>query len=351
MAGLLAVCAGTLLSCTAPNPAYRPEQPRGADARDEQPDASHASSGETGDAAGPDTTGDAWGPDVPAPTAAGCGSARPPLTDLVGVDSMAIDARGSIYFNNDDGTLGWIGKLPPHGPADKHWLSLPLGPPTRGMAVDDVLGVIYFTAGVPGSGAVELQAADLTGAPIARTLYKGLIDANDVAVDLNGNVYVSDQGDGHIYSFTPSGQRTKVTQTPVGMASNGTHPAGLAFAPDHTLVVGYKGHGKLVRLSIGANHVETHRGNFGPINDWVNGLAYDQRGRLYLALYDLVAPRDVVRLDADDAAPVTIVSGGHFSAMAFGRGELDCTDLYIADPDAGMVVRRVTTSYAGLSIR
>jgi streptogramin lyase len=267
----------------------------------------------------------------------------------VGVDAMAIDRQGNIYFSNDDGTHAWIGKLPPKGgAADKHWLPIPAGPPTRGMAIDDDRGVIYFTAGAT---TPELDAADLNRTPpTARTLYKGLTDPNDAALDVNGNVFVSDQGDGHVYSFTPAGKRTRVTTMPIGVSSVGSGPAGLVFAPDRTLVVGYKGGGQLLRISIDATGVEDRRATFGPVNDWVNGLAYDERGRLYLALFDTAAARDVVRLDSDDAAPVSVASGGHFSALAFGRGDLDCRDLYISDPFAGMAVRRIPTAYAGLSL-
>jgi hypothetical protein len=136
---------------------------------------------------------------------------------------------------------------------------------------------------------------------------------------------------------------------PIGIASMGSGPAGIAFDPDHSLVVGYKGGGQLIRVKLDSG-VESSRITFGPLNDWVNGIAYDVRGRAYLALFDLNAFRDVVRVDGAGVAQVPVASGGHFSAMAFGRGALDCTDLYVSDPTAGMAVRRFTTDFAGLSI-
>jgi sugar lactone lactonase YvrE len=339
MTGWIAL-AGAVLACTAPNPAYHADRTSGPDAGEEEVDA------------GPDigpalrVPGDAAAPDVGTSSAV-CGTARPPLDQLVAVDSLAIDGSGNIYFSNDDGTNAWVGKLAPDGTLEKHWLTIPVGPPTRGMAIDDARGVIYFTTG---AGAPELEAADLGDAPVARMVYRGFTDPNDVAMGFDGDVYVSDQGDGQIYGITPATKkRTKITTMPIGIASMGSGPAGLAFDPDHTLVVGYKGSGQLIRIRMDKG-VESGRSTFGPLNDWVNALAYDDRGRLYLALFDLNAFRDVVRLDGDNASPVPIASGGHFSAMAFGRGALDCTDLYVADPAAGAAVRRFSTQYAGLSV-
>jgi hypothetical protein len=311
-----------VLSCTAPNPAYHVEDlgSRDGDASRTPSPGSDAASPEAGASAGGSTV---------------CGTARPPLTDLVAVDSMVIDARGNIYFSNDDGTNAWIGKLPPiGGTADKHWRNVSVGPPIRGMALDDVHGVVYFTAGAT----PELQAVDLNGSGV-RTVSRSLVDPNDVAMGPDGNVYVSDQGDTTIYSFTPDGKRTKVANTAIGVRAMNSGPAGLAFAPDGALVVGYKGRGQLIRITLD-HGVESGRQTFGPTMDWVNGLVYDQRGRLYLAQFDQTAPRDVIRLDSDAATPVPFASGGHFSALVFGRGELDCNDLYISDPFAGAMVRR-----------
>jgi sugar lactone lactonase YvrE len=328
MAGSIGLVAALVLSCTAANPAYHAED-RGPDAGGEPSDGGASSS-----LIGPDATSEAGLP-------MSCGSAQPPLGALVAVDSLAIDGRGNIYFSNDDGTNAWIGRLPPRGgSADKHWLPLAKGLPTRGMAVDDARGVLYFTTGSAGP---ELQAADLAGAPpSARTVFKGLIDPNDLAMGFDGNVYVSDQGDGQIYSVTAAGKRTKVTSMPIGVRSMSSGPAGLTFAPDRTLVVGYKGGGQLIRISL-TDGLESRRVTFGPVMDWVNGLAYDQRGRLYLSLFDFDVLSDVVRLDSDTATPVPVASGGRFSAMAMGRGELDCRDLYVADPSPGQPVRRIPT--------
>jgi sugar lactone lactonase YvrE len=332
MRASVALTLSALAACTGPNPAYRREDlPR------------HDSTAPLSDAGRPSDG-------APAQIGtSGCGMARPDLKDLVAVDSLAIDRAGNIYFSNDDGVTARIGKLAPTGAAaNKQWLTVTTGLPIRGMAVDSKAGVLYYTTGTP---TAELQAVDLNATtPMPRTVYRGLIDPNDVAVGFDGRVYVSDQGDSQIHSFTSTGDRTTVTGSAIGKRTDYTGPAGLAFALDGRLVVGVKGSVPLLRLSIGADGKETGRQSFGTVSEWANGVAIDERGRIYVALYDQSLTKDVVRLDSDAAAPVPVVKAGHFSSMAFGRGALDCHDLYVSDPSPGVVVRRVTMDAAGQAI-
>ena len=84
--------------------------------------------------------------------------------------------------------------------------------------------------------------------------------------------------------------------------------------------------------------LETSR---APINSWIgwaNGLTHDRQGRLYVSTYHDTSPRSVLRLESNGSV-TTLTSGGRFSSIAFGRGPLDCRDLYVADPFGPM--RRV----------
>ena len=75
------------------------------------------------------------------------------------------------------------------------------------------------------------------------------------------------------------------------------------------------------------------RRSYGHYLGWGNGLAFDERGRLYLSTtVSAMAPAEsrVVRIASDDSGAIRIVGGRNFGGMAFGRGALNCSDLYIA---------------------
>jgi hypothetical protein len=320
--GVCGLAAGALMACSAPNPNYHPA------------DLDHR------DAAAEDGPTGAWPSDAAAPNdrtlAADQGAAA--LLNLTAVDSLGIDLKGTIYFSSDDTMGAWIGRLPAGGVADRHWLAVAEGPPMRGLVIDTRSSTLYFTAGPP---MATLQALDLRAAsPSPRIIARDLVDPNDLAVGLDGKIYASDQGDGHVYSYTPDGKRTRVTRSPIGSTTNGTGPAALAFGPDRSLVVGVKGGQQLLRLFL-SNGLETGRKPFGMVYDWVNGLAYDEGGRLYVGLYSQDVAKTLVRLDSDDAVPVMILANGRFSALVFGRGGLDPKSLFVAEP-AGPVHMLVT---------
>jgi hypothetical protein len=317
--GLGACCA--LISCTAPNPAYHLENLGGTEAGSPAPPARDGGT-------------------------PGCGTARVDTGALTGVDSVTIDLHGTLYFNVTEGPSTWIGRLVPNALPEMHWAPVPMGAPTYGLVIDGARNVLYFTAG---SAPPVMQAIDLNAStPTPRTIATGFTYPNDLAVGYDGNVYVSEQGDGHIYRFPVSGgARIKVTGGTIGVPPD-TTPAGIAFGPDRTLVVGMKPTGQLTRLWLTPDGFEMKRKSFGTVNDWSNGLAFDERGRLYVALYHQTLAKTVVRLDADEATPVTVLSGGRFSSMVFGRGVLDCKDLYVAEPAGTM--RLVATDTPGLPV-
>jgi sugar lactone lactonase YvrE len=288
-----ALGACSLLACTAPNPAYHLE--------------------------------DLPPPDGPAGTL----GSEAPVFGITGVDSLAVDGDGTLYFDQNDGTSAWIGRRRPDGRLEPHWVSVAQGMPTRGLVVDVSRRKLYLTAGAAPS---YLEVIDLGAtAASARMLAMGLSDPNDLALGPGGEVYASEQLDGNIYRFTTAGLRQLVTKTPIGDLAAGTGPAGLTFGLDGWLYVGSKGSATITRLRL-SDGVEVQRLPYGTLVDWANGLAFDQKGRLYVALYGKDTTRSVVRLDSDGAAPVTLLMGPWFSALAFGRGSLDGRQLYVAEP-------------------
>ena len=259
------------------------------------------------DAGAPPDRAPALGPDAAADVEP---DAELPAFGISGVDSLAIDSDGTLYFDQNDTVKVWIARRMPGGLPQLEWVAVPTGLPTRGLAIDTTHRTLYLTAGMT---APVLQVIDIDATfPAVRTIATGLTNPNDLALGPDGNVYLSEQGDGHIYRFTPAGARTKVTKTPIGDPANANGPAALAFGADGSLYVGVQEGGPIVRLQL-TNGLEVGRANYGAFNDWANGLAFDQAGRLYAALYSLDQNKSVVRLDSDKAAPVTVLTGKWFS--------------------------------------
>ena len=98
-----------------------------------------------------------------------------------------------------------------------------------------------------------------------------------------------------------------------------------------------------------ADGVEQRRSPHGDDGGWANGLAFDARGRLYVGGYTLGGSEaDIARIDDSGAPSLSIQSGPGFASLAFGRGALDCRDLYIAVPTGPL--RRIQTDTPGLRI-
>jgi sugar lactone lactonase YvrE len=325
---VLGACA--LLACTAPNPAYHLDDLPGPDHQPPaRPDGGPADSSRS--------TGDG---------SAGTLGADSPVFGITGVDSLAVDGDGTLYFDQNEGSSAWIGRRLPDGRIQPHWVSVTEGNPTRGLALDGTHRKLYLTAAFAPAylDVIDLDAA----APTTRIVAMGLSDPNDLALGPDGEVYVSEQSDRNIYRFTSAGARTLVTKSPIGDVPADSGPAGLAFGPDGWLYVGFKGTGKITRLRL-TGGIEAQRLPYGTLVDWANGLAFDQKGRLYVALYGKDISRSVVRLDSDVAAPVTLLMGPWFSGIAFGRGALDPRQLFVAEPMGPL--HRLQTDTAGAPLR
>jgi hypothetical protein len=285
-------------------------------------------------AAMPDTTPD-LPPDAFVPPA-GCGTMTTNVALVANADGVVVDTDGVIYTLTDDATNSYVGRIPPGGTAEADWLSVDDSPTTWGLALDSAAQTIYVLV-VDGPGAL-VRFRGIKAAATGDSYYSGINNGNDVVVGPNGWVYYTQQSDFNVYAILPDRTRRKVTTTPVGSASQ--LPAGLTFDPDGNLIVGLE-EGPLFRLSL-TSGVESGRVQLSGWTGWANGLAHDYRGRLYVAQYHDTQSRTIVRLDITGNAvtgSTTVATGGRFSSIAFGRGPLDCRDLYIADPFGPM--RRV----------
>jgi sugar lactone lactonase YvrE len=327
-------------ACTRPNPAYGRRV-----ARDGAPIADAPPGGPDPDAAPPTDGGRNDASDGPPGAPDGgisCGSARPDLSAVVGTDGLAIASDGTIYFTSDDGTHGWVGRMPPGQPAELDWLRIDWAPTLRGLALDEARDRLYV-ASVSGRAIIVFD--NLSGSASGTVLIERIDEVNDLAVDAAGNVYYGLQRDRHIYRIGPQGGAAeRVTLQEVGDPAAGQAPAALAFAPDGALLVGMKNGGPIHRLVL-AGGVEQSRSAFGTFDGWANGMAFDSAGRLYVGLYHDSNEARLVRLDADGFNLSDQLSGGRYGSLAFGRGPLDCRDLYAAQPHAAM--QRLPTDTPG----
>jgi streptogramin lyase len=272
-----------------------------------------------------------------------CGNQRPDIAGISGADGLAIGGEGTIYFTQQPaGPDGWVGRLQPGAAPEPRWARIPGSAQSLwGLATDGRRQRLY----VASASNQAIFWLDLSvDPPSLHQLVTGLSAPNDVAVDRAGNVYFSSRGDKHVHRVAPAGVASVVTRSPIpGQYS----PAGLAFGPAGELFVG-SASGPLLRIDL-TDGIETQRVAHGDYTGWANGIAVDARGRLYVGGYGQSGNQPgFVRIDGSDAQPVSLQPGARFSSMAFGRGALDCRDLYLAVSNGEL--RRIQTDTPGLPV-
>lgn len=283
-------------------------------------------------------------PDLRPPVA--CGTARPAISTITGGDGLAIGPDGTMYFTSDDGTHGWIGRMV-GSTITSDWLRINYARATAGLALDRS-GTKLYVASVSGEA---LLMFDLAANPVqGSTIIANAPGINDLATAPDGStIYFSRQSDRHVYMVRAGvSAAVRVTITTIGVAAQDQGPAGLAFGPDGALYVGQRKGGNVIRLTLNGDGRESGRSNFGTFTGWANGLAFDLSGRLYVATYSDAVNTKVVRLAAGGGPATDIETGGQFASLAFGRGTLDCHDLYIALPSGAM--RRRNVDVAGFYV-
>ncbi|HEY0713805.1 MAG TPA: hypothetical protein VGF45_14090, partial [Polyangia bacterium] len=282
-------------------------------------------------------------PMVPTPNR--CGVERPDVSALTGIDGLTIDADGTIYYNHMLDGWEMVGRVRPGGAApEPKFVPVVKGATPWGIAVDSARRRLYAaSAGSSTIFVIDLKAVVPSATPL---LTAPPMRPNDLALAANGDVYYTDQSDSQIYRIDGAGTRHVVTPSPVGN-DLAAKPSALAFGPTGDLFVGAGGWGNILRITL-SNGVEGRRQIFGAFVGWANGFAFDERGRLYISLYDNTMLSDVVRLDPSGNEEEVLATEGRFSSVAFGRGALPCSDLFVADLSGGL--RRLTVDSVGLRV-
>jgi hypothetical protein len=323
------------LACPRPNPAYHGRMTSYGDgatpadavwAAEVAPDRSAPDGGIVSDAL-------LSVPDVVSPTA--CGTGRADISTIVNADGIAVGADGTLYFTTRDDTDGFVGRVLPGRPPDVEWLTIAGAPETWGIALDGARNKLYVLSV---SGSALMVFDDITGTPTRSVVVSNVVEPDDVVVATDGTVYYTNQSDRHIYRVPPGSKQAiqvTVASMPIGDLGQTQAPAALAFlpdslAPERVLIVGMKHGGALSRITLAGGVEQLPRVSYGTWLGWANGLAFDRRGHLYVGMYQSSAT-SVIRLEADGTRPTTLLTGGRYSSLAFGRGALDCHDLYVAD--------------------
>jgi sugar lactone lactonase YvrE len=277
--------------------------------------------------------------DVP-PARPGCGSGRPDVNGIQNVNGLAIGMDGTIYFTQAAAPIGWVGRLRPGMPLEARWVSVPDGAQLLGLAVDSMRQRLYVASA---SGHIIHQIALGGATPTLAPFTRDVDLPNKLAVGTGGVVYFADS-DTRIYRVQPTGDLYESSAR--GFGNNAS--AGLAFTKAGELLVGTLGNGPLFKLTLdgGIERTRTMLGNF---RGWAEGIAVDENGRIYVSTHGGTgAESQVIRLDADGGAPMPLLDGPSFRSLAFGRGALDCRDLYIASQTGAL--RRITTDSYGLPV-
>jgi hypothetical protein len=283
----------------------------------------------TGDDSG--TPIDAADPDA---GSGACGTDVAPVAMITGTEGIAIAADGTIYYSQTGGVGRWV---PGTNTPEDDWVTLAGTSTVWGMAIDDATGILYVAT--PGSGGDIWEIDTGAATPAGTELYPSAGSPNGLTLGPDGAIYYGHfAGSGQVYRVDTAGNRTTVTTSTIAS------PNGVLFDDDGTLLVAMYGTGDMVRLTLDpTTHVETGRATIDANSGNPDGLARDVEGRYYVTDN---GGGEVLRYDAAFANPESLLPGVSAAAnMAFGRGALACTDLYVTSSGA---MRRIDAGAAGV---
>ncbi|MDZ7653559.1 MAG: SMP-30/gluconolactonase/LRE family protein [Burkholderiaceae bacterium] len=279
-------------------------------------------------------------------TLAGCASLPPApptvsiLVDLdpasvdrtVIVENITADRNGMLYTG--DRVSGNILRIDPRDPRPvivgrmepRQVNNQPVPANASGMAFTAQGDLLIVAAGF--GEVMRLRAAELDPARpgIAQTFAAGMPGANGLALDAQGQAYVAGGGSGTIFRVGPGGgaalpvaQIERFSRTlPDSRTQQAIVANGLAFDARGVLHVADTARGAIWKVSIGADAKAAAPTLLvqNPVLEGADGIAFDQRGNLWVAVNELNA----LVMVTPDGQPATRASNGSAGPLEFPGG-------------------------------
>ncbi len=206
------------------------------------------------------------------------------VSDIAFAEGPVFDSRGTLYFSNYQKN-GTIGAMQPDGTTGV-WVELPEGTLPFGLKID-AQGNLYVA---DFKGARILRVTPDKGITTIADSYQGVRfrGTNDLCFDRAGNLFFTDPAGstaarpvGAIYRYSVDGRLSRV-------ASGLPFPNGIVVDPDQTkLYVSDTGTSSIVVFDLAADGVlSNQRQLYHFRTPSVDGLSFDQYGRLWVARLD-----------------------------------------------------------------
>jgi sugar lactone lactonase YvrE len=248
------------------------------------------------------------------------------VTAGVGVVMTGSYASGAIWSILPDGTITEI-------PDTRESIGAVTG---LALAPDGTLYIVDQFDTDPRTSGGDVKALGRAG--VIRTFAviadeRGFISPDDVAVDNEGRVYVSDRGRDEIWRFTPDGTGALWWSSPVVEGAEQYAPTGLAYDPStNTILITDSSLNIIYRVSIDGASTETlYQHGTRPNEPVFDGITVMPDGTVYVAA---LAQDGVARLDGDSLTYIAGLFRGP-SDLAYdpisGR-------LYVTNFDSGALV-------------
>ena len=272
---------------------------------------------------------------------AACGSATSGVSTVSGARGIAVDRDGIMYFTRESGGRGYIGRVLPGAAPESAWFPIgPVGQPVAGSTPRVLRShrqrgyLVVSDPGLQGGVAYTVNVAGPS--PYLGQTTSAIPGIHGLAIAADGGVFIS-RGDGHIDRWMPDSYEFihgRASTAPIFPA--GQRVLGLAFGPDGQLYMG-SSNGGIKRARVVQVAARDFRlmdvVDHGSFTGAANDLAVDVDGRVYVADHTGTTGTRLAIVPPGGTGAVQRIDAilGRLAGLAFGRGVLQCDDLYITD--------------------